>query len=103
MVKITVCSRNHNGLLKCGKIESGIQLAVTPTSSLHYKLRFIELLLEQSITMGIAQRISVRLPSPSSFFVHKLLVASRWQRCTKREKDIRQAIAVSKYILTTDF
>jgi len=65
-------------------------------------LRFMDILLRESITINIAKGIRVRLPSPCSFFLHKLLIAVRWQRVDKKEKDIKQAITVSRYIVSDE-
>ena len=61
-------------------------------------LRYIDILPERSRLLPAAQGVRVRLPSPSSFLLHKLLISTRWQRSDKREKDLRQAMAVAAYV-----
>jgi hypothetical protein len=62
-------------------------------------LRFTDLLMRGSKVLPIAQGIRARLPSPSAFLLHKLIIAQLWQRADKREKDLKQAIAIARYVL----
>lgn len=71
------------------------QLAVVPQY-----IQFSRMLLEEPMTLKIARGISARLPAPSAFFLHKLLVATRPGRSRKKAKDLRQAVFVGKYILS---
>jgi hypothetical protein len=68
-------------------------LAVSPQL-----LRFMDILLKETATFRISRNIKVRLPSPSSFFLHKLLISIRSSRRDKKEKDIRQAIYTGKFV-----
>lgn len=65
-------------------------------------LRFMDMLFEDPSTLRISRGIKVRLPSPSSFFLHKLLISTRSNRKQKKEKDIRQAIYIGKYVIMDD-
>jgi hypothetical protein len=71
------------------------ELSITPQI-----LNFVEILLDESIVINITRGIKARVPSPASFLLHKLLIAPRWIRKEKREKDLKQAIYVSKFVLT---
>lgn len=62
-------------------------------------LYFVEMLLENSIEIKIAPGIKAKLPSPSSFLIHKLLIASLSTRKEKKEKDIKQAIHIGNYVI----
>ncbi|MEN8155151.1 MAG: GSU2403 family nucleotidyltransferase fold protein [Acidobacteriota bacterium] len=70
------------------------ELSVNP-QYLHY----VETLLQNSIEIKISKGIKVNLPAPSSFLLHKLLIAILAERKDKMEKDIRQAIYIGKYVL----
>lgn len=62
-------------------------------------LRYTDLLTSETMILSIAQGVRVRLPSPASFMLHKLVIASLWQRSEKQNKDLRQAVATAKYVL----
>jgi len=70
------------------------ELKVTPQI-----LRFMDLLLSDSITLKVARGLKISLPSPSAFFFHKILVSRRRKEPGKAEKDLKQAVYVGKYIL----
>lgn len=63
-------------------------------------IQFSRMLLEDPMMLRIARGIAARLPAPSAFFLHKLLVAIRPGRSRKKGKDLRQAVYVGKYILS---
>lgn len=65
-------------------------------------LRFMDMLREDSIwiTEGKAR---VRVPSPLSFCLHKLVIAQRRAGLDKREKDVQQAVYVLEILATVDF
>lgn len=63
-------------------------------------LRFMDILLKETSTIKISRNIKVRLPAPSSFFLHKLLISTLAGRKNKREKDIRQAVYIGKFVIT---
>jgi hypothetical protein len=69
-------------------------LAVSPQL-----LRFMDILLKEPFTLRVSRSINVRLPSPSSFFLHKLLISTRSNRKNKQEKDLKQAIYIGKFII----
>jgi hypothetical protein len=71
------------------------EIAVTPQL-----LRFVDILFAEPIDLKVARGIKARVPSPAAFTLHKLILATRFKRGEKREKDIRQAIYAGKYILT---
>ena len=60
-------------------------------------LRFVEMLLQHpiSITEG---RVSVSVPDPAAFCLHKLLVANRRKRAASRAKDLEQALHVAPIV-----
>lgn len=70
------------------------ELSVNP-QYLHY----VETLLQNSIEIKISKGIKVNLPAPSSFLLHKFLIAALSERKDKMHKDIRQAVYIGKYIL----
>jgi hypothetical protein len=57
------------------------------------------MLLKEPFSLRISRNIKVSLPSPGSFFLHKLLISTRSKRKDKQEKDLRQAIYIGKYII----
>ena len=63
-------------------------------------IQFSQMLLEDPMMLRIVRGIAARLPAPSAFFLHKLLVSTRPGRSQKKEKDLRQAVYVGKYILS---
>jgi len=69
-------------------------LSVTPQL-----LRFVDILLKETLLIRISRNIKVKLPSPSSFFLHKLLISTRSKRKEKKEKDLRQAIYIGKFVI----
>jgi hypothetical protein len=73
------------------------EIALTPQ-----ELRFMDILFVDSMVLKLGRGIRARVPSPSAFFLHKLFIAARPERRAKREKDIRQAVATGKYILTEE-
>ncbi len=66
------------------------------------QLRYLEILLSDPIILKIGRGIKVKVPSPSSFFLHKLLIAGKRREKGKGEKDIKQAIYTGKYILINE-
>lgn len=65
-------------------------------------LRFVDILLKETITIKVSRNVKVKLPSPCTFFLHKLLISTRSKRIDKKEKDLKQAIYIGKYILLND-
>jgi hypothetical protein len=74
-----------------GQIE---EIAVTPQL-----LRFVDILFAEPIILKVARGIQARVPSPAAFTLHKLIIATRFKRREKKEKDIKQAIYAGKYVL----
>ena len=62
-------------------------------------LRFVDILLNEAAMIRISRSIKVRLPAPSSFFLHKLIISTRSNRRSKKEKDLRQAIYIGKFVI----
>jgi len=58
-------------------------------------LRFMDMLLKDAIVIE-EDGVSVRVPSPLNFALHKLIIAQRRVTRDKREKDVQQAV----YVLT---
>lgn len=83
---------------KKGKGDKSSQY-ITDLSISPQLLRFMDMLLKEPFTLRVSRNIKVRLPSPGSFFLHKLLISTRSKRRVKQEKDLRQAIYIGKYII----
>jgi hypothetical protein len=62
-------------------------------------LRYTDLLTSQTMILKVAQGAMVRLPAPAAFLLHKLIIATLWQRSEKQAKDLRQALAVARFVL----
>jgi hypothetical protein len=62
-------------------------------------LRYTDLLTSQTMVLNVAQGAKVRLPSPAAFLLHKLIIATLWQRLEKQEKDLRQGITIARFVL----
>jgi hypothetical protein len=71
------------------------EISVTPQM-----LRFVDILLAEPVVLQVARGIKARVPSPAAFSLHKLIISTRAGRRAKKDKDIRQAIIVSKYVLS---
>ncbi len=59
---------------------------------------YLDLLLDNPVTLRLKKVGKVTLPHPAAFFVHKLLIAAARRNQAKREKDYRQAAAVAKSV-----
>ncbi len=66
------------------------------------QLRFLEILFQEPVILKISRGVKVKVPSPSSFFLHKLLISNRRREKGKREKDIKQAVYTGKYIIKNE-
>lgn len=66
---------------------------ITSLSLTAMPLRFVDMLLRHpiSITEG---KITVSVPDPAAFCLHKLLIANRRRRADSRQKDLEQALHV---------
>lgn len=60
------------------------------------EVRYLSLLLDNSMRIKIKGVGQVTVPSLAAFFLHKLLVAGERKEPAKREKDLAQAAAVAK-------
>lgn len=65
-------------------------------------LRFLDMLLKDSIRLSEGG-VSVRVPKPLNFCLHKLIVAQRRKAADKREKDILHAVCVLGILKPGDF
>ncbi len=63
-------------------------------------LPYLDMLLENKVTVSLRDIGRIALPSLPAFMLHKLLIANLPQRKDKSEKDYRQAEAVAKKIIT---
>jgi hypothetical protein len=66
------------------------------------ELAFLELLLERPLTIKLMAGVSVRVPAPGAFVIHKLLVARRRKSADKRQKDLIQALSVARFMLARE-
>jgi hypothetical protein len=64
------------------------------------ELKNLDILAAEPVVLKLGPGIRARVPSPSAFLLHKLFLASRPERRFKKEKDIKQAVYVGRYILT---
>jgi len=71
------------------------EISITPQL-----LRFVDILFAEPAVLKVARGIKAKVPSPSAFTLHKLVIATRFKRRDKKDKDIRQAIYTGKYVLT---
>jgi len=60
-------------------------------------LRFVMLLLDNPITI-VEAGISVLVPNPANFCLHKLIIASRRRKSDKRLKDLQQSVCSSMIV-----
>ncbi|MGC8490693.1 MAG: GSU2403 family nucleotidyltransferase fold protein [Syntrophobacteraceae bacterium] len=65
-------------------------------------LRYLDILMDNSISICIRQVGKISVPSLPAFFVHKLLVAPLRKEGGKKEKDYMQINAIAKRILQQD-
>jgi len=85
-----VTSKKGRGLDKAVTVDA-LKIKVTP-------LRFLQMLYDQQIIIK-EEGYSYRIPSPSVFACHKILIAGRRQSPGKKNKDILQANALLREIL----
>jgi len=64
------------------------------------EMRFLDILIAEPIVLKVGRGIRAKVPAPSAFLLHKLIIAARPERRNKKEKDIRQAVYTGKYVLT---
>lgn len=62
-------------------------------------LRFMDMLLQQPLQIKIMAGVTVTVPAPSTFLLHKLLISGRRTSEHKHDKDLAQAIAVARFVL----
>ncbi len=65
-------------------------------------LRFMDMLFQNSVTVR-EDGLSIRIPSPLSFCLHKLIIARRRKRPDKKQKDIEQAVYTLPAVNTQEF
>jgi len=70
-------------------------LAVVPQG-----LRYLEILFANPVVLKVARGVKAKVPAPAAFLLHKLIVATLSERRAKREKDLRQAVYVGKFVLS---
>jgi len=70
-----------------------------PLGIVAQRLRYLEILFRDPIVLKVSPGIRVKVPAPASFLLHKLIIASLPARVRKREKDVRQAVAVVRFVL----
>jgi hypothetical protein len=69
-------------------------ISITPQ-----ELRFMDILFIEPIVLKVGKGIRAKVPAPSAFLLHKLIIAARPGRRAKKEKDIRQAIYTAGFVL----
>jgi hypothetical protein len=62
-------------------------------------LRFMDVLLHHAQPIKIMAGVTVTVPAPAAFLLHKLLICLRRTRPDKRDKDMAQATAVARFVL----
>jgi len=73
---------------------------VKELSTVPIPLPYLNLLLDNKVTVTLRDIGRIALPSMPAFMLHKLLIASISGRKEKREKDFKQICAVAKKIIT---
>lgn len=61
------------------------------------RLRYLQLLVEHPRTI-VYRRISLRVPEPAAFAIHKLIISRRRMAEGKRQKDLEAATSVLDYV-----
>ena len=61
-----------------------------------------EILFVEPMVLKIERGIRAKVPAPSAFLLHKLVIAARSEHRNKKEKDIRQAIYTAKFVLSEE-
>jgi hypothetical protein len=64
------------------------------------ELRFMDILFIEPMVLKVEKGIRAKVPAPSAFLLHKLIIATRPGRRAKKEKDIRQAIYTAGFVLS---
>ena len=70
------------------------EIAVTPQG-----LRFLDILFVEPMVLKVDRGVRAKVPDPSAFVLHKLVIAARSERRNKKEKDIRQAVYTANFVL----
>lgn len=63
-------------------------------------LRFLDILLDEPAEIKISKKLKIRIPSLSAFLIHKLIIFQRRQKKEDALKDLQQAAAVTKKVIT---
>lgn len=77
-------------------------LSVKPLSLKATPLRFVSMLLKDPVTIRDGD-ITVKIPNPLNFCLHKLIIAQRRKKTDKKQKDIEQAIYTLPAIKIDEF
>jgi hypothetical protein len=86
-------------LTKGGRTGARSSRFVTGLAVAPQELRYLEILFADPLVLKVARGVKAKVPAPAAFFLHKMIVATLPERRDKREKDLRQAIYVAKYVL----
>ncbi len=73
---------------------------VKELSTVPIPLPYLNLLLDNKVEVSLRDIGRIALPSLPAFMLHKLLIADLPERKSKSEKDLKQAVAVAKRIIT---
>ncbi|OGD13306.1 MAG: hypothetical protein A2W20_07685 [Candidatus Aminicenantes bacterium RBG_16_66_30] len=87
-------------LTKAGREGSKPSRPVKGPAVAPQELRYLEILFDEPLVLKVARGVKAKVPAPAAFLLHKLIVATLPERRGKREKDLRQAVYVAKYVLT---
>ena len=66
------------------------------------ELAFVDMLLRSPVRIQLMAGIYIRVPAPSAFVIHKLIVADRRVKKDKREKDLIQALSTARLVLGSE-
>ena len=63
-------------------------------------LRFLEILLENPVEIKVSRKVKFKIPSLSSFLIHKLIVFQKRKEKEDALKDLKQAVIVAKKVVS---
>lgn len=81
-----------------GRGENGDRKSLEGLKLSAHALRYLDILVENPVTISVRNIGKVSIPSPAAFAVHKLLVAPTRRETGKEEKDYNQIFKVLKLI-----
>jgi hypothetical protein len=87
-------------LTREGRHQAGHSRLVKGLAVVPQGLRYLEILFADPVVLKVARGVKARVPAPAAFLLHKLIVATLSERRAKREKDLRQAVYVGKFVLS---